>query len=101
MVFTRRFINIDEDLEDSAKRILANEANIKNIYLEQLYTFGNPNKDSRMRIVSTCYMALIDKNKLNQKISKNTSWFNVTVLENKKILMQYQIMEMKQLNLKF
>ena len=78
------FVNIDEDLEDSAKRILANEANIKNIYLEQLYTFGNPNRDPRMRIVSTSYMALIDKNKLNQKISKNASWFNVTVLEDKK-----------------
>ena len=77
------FVNIDEDLEDSAKRILANEANIKNIYLEQLYTFGNPNRDPRMRIVSTSYMALIDKNKLNQKISKNASWFNVTVLEEK------------------
>ncbi len=78
------FVNIDEDLEDSAKRILANEANIKNIYLEQLYTFGNPNRDPRMRIVSTSYMALIDKNKLNQKISKNASWFNVTVLEDKR-----------------
>ena len=78
------FVNIDEDLEDSAKRILANEANIKNIYLEQLYTFGNPNRDPRMRIISTSYMALIDKNKLNQKISKNASWFNVTVLEDKR-----------------
>ena len=37
-----------------------------------------------MRIVSTSYMALIDKNKLNQKISKNASWFNVTVLEDKR-----------------
>ena len=80
------FVNIDEDLEDSAKRILANEANIQNIYLEQLYTFGDPNRDPRMRVVSTSYMALIDKNTLNQEISKNASWFNVMVLEDEKIV---------------
>lgn len=67
------FINIDEDIEESAKRILANEANLNDIYLEQLYTFGNPNRDPRMRVVSTSYMALIDKNTLNQEISKNAS----------------------------
>ena len=80
------FINIDEDLEDSAKRILVNEANIQDIYLEQLYTFGNPNRDPRMRVVSTSYMALIDKNTLNQEISSNASWFNVMVLEDEKII---------------
>ncbi len=78
------FIGINEDIEDSAKRVLEVEANIKNIYLEQLYTFGNPNRDPRMRIVSTSYMALIDKNRLNDKISKNASWFNVMVLEDSK-----------------
>lgn len=78
------FIKIDEDIEDAAKRILNEEANIHDIYLEQLYTFGNPNRDPRMRVVSASYMALIDKNKLNYKISNNASWFNVMVLEDKK-----------------
>lgn len=77
------FIGIDEDIEDSAKRILANETNLHDIYLEQLYTFGNPNRDPRMRVVSTSYMALIDKNRLNEQIAKNASWFNVMVLEDK------------------
>lgn len=80
------FIKIDEDIEDAAKRILANETNIHNIYLEQLYTFSDPNRDPRMRIVSTSYMALIDKNKISDKLSKNASWFNVTVLEDKKFI---------------
>lgn len=78
------FIGIDEDIEDSAKRILANETNIHNIYLEQLYTFGSPKRDPRMRVVSISYMALIDKNRLNDKITKNASWFNVMILEDKK-----------------
>ena len=77
------FIGIDEDIEDSAKRILADETNLHDIYLEQLYTFGNPNRDPRMRVVSTSYMALIDKNRLNEQITKNASWFNVMVLEDK------------------
>lgn len=78
------FVNIDEDIEDAASRILKKEANIDDIYLEQLYTYGNPNRDPRMRVVSTSYMALIDKNKLPNTIAKNASWFNVMVLEDKK-----------------
>lgn len=77
------FVRIDEDIEDSAKRILATETNLHDIYLEQLYTFGNPNRDPRMRVVSTSYMALIDKNRLNEQITKNASWFNVMILEDK------------------
>lgn len=78
------FIKIDEDIEDAAIRILEKETNLKDIYLEQLYTYGNPNRDPRMRVISTSYMALIDKNRLHNKISKNASWFNVFVLEDKK-----------------
>jgi len=77
------FVGIDEDIETSATRILKKEANIDNIYLEQLYTFGDPKRDPRMRIVSTSYMALIDKNKLLNKIPKNASWFNINILEEK------------------
>lgn len=77
------FIKIDEDIEDASKRILNEEASICDIYLEQLYTFGSPDRDPRMRVVSASYMALIDKNKLNYKISNNASWFNVMVLEDK------------------
>lgn len=75
------FVSIDEDLDSAAKRILEVETNLKNIYIEQLYTFGDPNRDPRMRIVSTSYMSLIDKNKLDEKITKNASWFNINVLE--------------------
>ena len=78
------FVGILEDIEDAACRILENEANIKDIYLEQLYTYGEPNRDPRMRVISTSYMALIDKNKLPNTISKNASWFNVMVLEDDK-----------------
>lgn len=80
------FVGYDEELEDAPLRILKNETNIDNIYLEQLYTYGGVNRDPRMRVISTSYMALIDKNKLNEKLSKNASWFNVLVLENNNIV---------------
>ena len=61
------FVNINEDLESAAYRELEEETNIKNVYMEQLYTFGAVNRDPRMRIVSTAYMALIDKRNIKEK----------------------------------
>jgi ADP-ribose pyrophosphatase YjhB (NUDIX family) len=78
------FIQIDEDLEDAPKRILATETNLHDIYLEQLYTYGSVHRDPRMRVISTSYIALVDKNRLKDKLSANASWFNTTVLEDEK-----------------
>lgn len=75
------FIGIQETTSDAARRILKNETNLENIYLEQLYTFDGINRDPRMRIISTSYMALVDKNRLKTQISNNASWFNMTILE--------------------
>lgn len=80
------FLDIKEDLEECPKRILANETNLNNIFLEQLYTFGSINRDPRMRIVSTTYMALIDKNKLIDKLNENASWFNINMSEDNDII---------------
>ena len=77
------FINIDENLDDAPIRVLKNETNVDNIYLEQLYTFGDVNRDPRMRIVSSSYMALIDKNRLNENLKSNASWFDIISLEEK------------------
>lgn len=78
------FIGINETTEEAAKRILLRETNLRDIYLEQLYTFDDVNRDPRMRIISVSYMALIDKNKLLDKLLPNVSWFNVMVLEDEK-----------------
>lgn len=78
------FIGIDETSEDAAKRILARETNLKNIYLEQLYTFDALDRDPRMRIISISYVALVDKNRLDDTLYENASWFNMQVEENEK-----------------
>ena len=79
------FLDVKEDLEDCPRRILARETNLHDIYLEQLYTYGGVHRDPRMRIVSTSYMALVDKNRLTDKLSENASWFNITYFEEIKI----------------
>lgn len=75
------FVRIDEDLDNAPIRILKSETNIDDIYLEQLYTFGDVNRDPRMRIISTSYMALVDKNRLNKNITKKASWFDILSCE--------------------
>lgn len=77
------FVKIDEALDEAPKRILKNETNIDNIYLEQLYTFGDVNRDPRMRIISTSYMALIDKNRVDENLANNASWFDIMLYEEK------------------
>ena len=67
----------DETLEECAKRVLKSETNLEDIYLEQLYTFDSLNRDPRMRVVSTSFVSLIDKNKLTNMINKNASWFDI------------------------
>ena len=71
-----------ETLEECARRVLKNETNLEDIYIEQLYTFDSLKRDPRMRIISTAYVALVDKNKL-QKPSKNASWFDIEKIEEK------------------
>ena len=77
------FIGIDENLDDAPIRILKKETNLDNIYLEQLYTFGNVDRDPRMRVVSTSYIALTDKNRLDTSLNSNASWFDILFYEEK------------------
>ncbi len=72
-----------ETLDDCAMRVLKNETNLSNIYLEQLYTFDDLKRDPRTRVVSTSYVALIDKNKLTEIINENASWFDIVSYEEK------------------
>lgn len=53
------FIQMDESLEQSALRELHEETGVDDVYLEQLYTFGEPGRDPRTRVVSVAYFALV------------------------------------------
>jgi 8-oxo-dGTP diphosphatase len=54
------FVEIDESLERAAARELKEEVGVTNVYLEQLYTFGEPKRDPRGRVISVSYFALVD-----------------------------------------
>jgi ADP-ribose pyrophosphatase YjhB (NUDIX family) len=73
-----------ESLEDAAHRILAEKITANNLYLEQLYTFGGPNRDPRespdsfnVRYLSVSYFALVrfEDARLIRNNSYNTCWF--------------------------
>ena len=51
---------MDESLERAAARELKEEVGVSNVYLEQLYTFGEPKRDPRGRVISVCYFSLVD-----------------------------------------
>jgi 8-oxo-dGTP diphosphatase len=59
------FVGVEESLEDAARRELAEEAGVQDVYLEQLYTFGDPHRDPRMRVITVVYYALIRADELH------------------------------------
>lgn len=76
------FVDPDtETLEECARRILKEETNLSKIYMEQLYTFDDLDRDPRCRVISATYMTLVDKNRLDDKINPNASWFNINSIE--------------------
>ena len=76
------FVNPDESLEDSARRELAEETNVRDVYLEQLYTFGDPGRDPRTRVITVVYYALIRAEQLPGMVragddAAEAGWFPV------------------------
>ena len=52
------FVQEDESLDAAARRELAEETGIGEVFLEQLYTFGEPGRDPRGRVITVAYYAL-------------------------------------------
>ncbi len=75
------FVKENETIDMAATRVLEKETNLKNIYKEQLYTFGEIDRDPRNRVISTAYMALIDKERITNKLTNQASWFNIHLKE--------------------
>ncbi|MEM7244560.1 MAG: NUDIX domain-containing protein [Acidobacteriota bacterium] len=53
------FIQLDEALDAAAARVLARDAGVTDVWLEQLYTFGEPDRDPRTRVITVAHHALV------------------------------------------
>jgi 8-oxo-dGTP diphosphatase len=74
------FVQVGESLEQAARRELQEETGLARVYLEQLYTFGDPGRDPREHVVTVAYYALV--NLFDHKVhastdARNAAWFAV------------------------
>jgi 8-oxo-dGTP diphosphatase len=77
------FVRSGESLEDAALRELREETGIADVFLEQLYTFGKPNRDPRGWVVSVAYYALVAPDQhhlLATTDARRAEWFPVNKL---------------------
>ena len=80
------FVEMDETLEEAANRELVEETGMygQDVYLEQLYTFGDPGRDPRTRVITVAYFALVSADKLPQiraaSDAADVGWFSAYVL---------------------
>jgi len=70
------FVNSEESLDDAAKRIVFQLTGLDNVYMEQLYAFGEPERDPGGRIISVSYFSLIKINDHDHELAKRhgASW---------------------------
>ena len=72
------FVQIDETLEESTQRIMKEITDISSEYLEQLYTWGELDRDKRHRIFSISYLTLISQKNI-LPTEKDYAWFEVSM----------------------
>ena len=65
------FVQPGESFEKAAQRVLKQLTGLENVYLEQLYAFGDPSRDPLERTASIAYFALIDISKYEKQISSD------------------------------
>lgn len=74
------FVGNNESLEDAVARELQEEAGVSINYLEQLFTFGRPDRDPRTRIVSVAYFGLVKSSDFSLFAATDAveaRWFNI------------------------
>ena len=88
------FVKMPESLENAAKRELEEETGVKDVYLEQLYSFGDPGRDPRGRVITVAYIALVNSGKIKLEAktdAEDARWFSMRkvpqlAFDHKKIL---------------
>ncbi|ANF97357.1 NUDIX hydrolase [Paenibacillus bovis] len=74
------FVGMKESLDEAAARELRSETGLNEIYMEQLYTWGEVERDPRTRVISTSYMALVDSSTQQVRAGEDAQdarWFEL------------------------
>lgn len=78
------FIEMDESLEEAARRELFEETGVENLQLTQIQTFSDPGRDPRGRVISTCFGCVLDTgDKIRIQAgddAADANWFGLTDL---------------------
>lgn len=77
------FVDVNVGIEQAARNKVAQKTGVENLYMEQLYTYGNElDRDPRGRVISIAYLALLNKENIQQNTDSNTKesqWFWVMI----------------------
>lgn len=86
------FINMDESAYEAACRELQEETSLTDVYLEQIYTMSQPERDPRMRVIDIAYMALLPYGTVAEAVAgddaQNACWFDMELTDKELKLMQ-------------
>ena len=71
------YVRMSENLDEAAMRVLKEKTDVENIYLEQLYTFGDPLRHPVSRVITCAYFALIRAEDVNVVTTPDLAWHKV------------------------
>ena len=77
------FVYMDETTEACANRILQEKAGVRDVFIEQLYTFSEVDRDPRDRVISVAYYALVNTKQYELIAGRDTlkaEWFELSKL---------------------
>jgi 8-oxo-dGTP diphosphatase len=67
------FVDMDENLDDAARRELMEETGVRAAKIQQLYTFGDPKRDPRGRTISVVYLARVDPTRVKPEAADDAA----------------------------
>lgn len=89
------FVDKDENTDEAATRVLSDLTGMKDIYMEQLYSFSDVGRDSAGRVVSIAYFALINIEEYNEQLQREheAKWFPLSkipplIFDHKKMVLK-------------
>lgn len=77
------FLDVKESFEQCVERVLATKTGMVDLFMEQLYTFGEVKRDERGRVISVAYFSLVNPHKyqiINGLMNNDTQWFDYSEL---------------------